>query len=246
MARESLIIGRDLPNPSFVEGHAPAAVEVARRAEAAAAHLARVASSADVAQVYGALVDLFISTPPELVETRAAALDRYARALSRAEHDALAAAVTAGLLPTSVIPPCPSSMYTAGVSEGVPLVLRPEPEPVPEPEPEPIAELEPEAGDPAPQDLQLVPDRTTALAHPAPAELELMPPAAIELVPEPEPEAEPVAAPAATPAPTSTPRLEPLPVHAAERPRVSMGSVLAGLGAVAVVLRALRRRRHRG
>ena len=65
VSRRSLIVGRVLPSPSLVEGGAPAAVEVARRSEVAAVHLARVAASADVAEVYGALVDLFISTSPD-------------------------------------------------------------------------------------------------------------------------------------------------------------------------------------
>lgn len=208
MSRESLIVGRDLPSPSLVEGHAPAAVEVARRAEAASAHLARVAASADVAQVYGALVDLFIATPPELMETRAAALERYERALSQAEHQALADAVVTGLETTSVIPPCPCSMFSAGVTQGAPLVLRPEPAP----EPEPVAE----------------PDAPSAA-------LELVP----EAGPEPMVSAPPMAELAPSPAVTA---LAPVPT----RPRLSVGSVLAGLGAVAVVLRALRRRRQRG
>lgn len=119
--RASLIIGRVLPFSGPDRALGP--VDVVRHPHDLEVHLARLRDSVDVAQVYGALVDLFIQTAPHQHELRRATLDRYASALARDEHDALAAALEQGLEATSPIPPAPWSTYTVGITNPTPLVV---------------------------------------------------------------------------------------------------------------------------
>ena len=154
----------DRPLPHRAPDWARATLEVAARPGDLDAHLARLDACGDVAQVFGALVDLFIGIDPSATDARAEALAHHLRALSAPESDALTAALATGLGPTDPVPDAPDSVLTAGVV-GVPVALLPVHEPVHEPAAETAAapEAAVEPTEPSPAGLQL-----PAAGRPAP------------------------------------------------------------------------------
>lgn len=121
MARASLIVDRT-PGVPMDDRNRPI-IEVARHPHDLERHALRIRSAQTPGEAYGALVDLFIATAPMHAKLRQLALDEHGALLDDAQRAALADAAADGLTPASPIPACPDSLFTAGVTSGLRLVL---------------------------------------------------------------------------------------------------------------------------